>query len=486
MRCFYFVLAVFLLTVSINPVAADPTSNTTSDSSGVLVLNSTSNDSISGFTPDYVIISINQTGGWIISGPMGSPPSEIDVPVNPGDVNWISIYFRDAEPSEHFEDDTGIVEEVGVIVNGQTMGKWSFYDPYFFFGGEGSHEVWKSYYDPKFKITFRYKPSDRCCPLFIFSKDVWIHYKNLQAGGDAGFEEVISLCIAGGEALSLDPVRANWESWKLEGMTSWEIAAYGTFLTAFKTLYMWEDASQLLAQNLNLTYWRDRPAIMVCGVTNLGFIGGEGYTYLHAPPITIGMGGYGYTVLDVVNSEPRDYDRRVKAFNIARGIILKELETIILNRIGVNATSSVQEIISALENGTATIEHDPSLIEYFVIGTPDGTYMSIDLAGNGETEISKYYPLIGWLHGALGTGGACYHYQLTQHTQKIIVKDWVSYLTGVVEVSVGTCALVAIFAEVGLSEGLLTPTVWLQISGACWLIKDGIERMQNAIVVEYT
>jgi hypothetical protein len=77
-------------------------------------------------------------------------------------VNWISIYFRDAE--EHFEDDTGVVEQMGLIVNGQTEGKWSFYDPWLFEGfREGwdeTHETWKYYYDPAFKITIKYKKSN--------------------------------------------------------------------------------------------------------------------------------------------------------------------------------------------------------------------------------------------------------------------------------------------------------------------------------------
>ena len=208
--------------------------------------------------PDHVIISINQTRGWMISGPTGSIPSTIDVQVPHNNVNWVSIYFRDAEPIEHFEDDTGAVEQMGLIVNGQIMGKWSFYDPWLFEGfREGwdeTHETWKNYYDPAFQITIKYKSSTwHGYPLF--SKYVWIHYKNLQAAdGDAGFEEIITLCTADPEALQLDPIRANWESCNTNDMTSWETAAYGTFLTAFKTLYMWQDSLSIMAQNLNLTY----------------------------------------------------------------------------------------------------------------------------------------------------------------------------------------------------------------------------------------
>lgn len=82
------------------------------------------------------------------------------------------------------------------------------------------------------KIAFKYKPAYQSWPSLLFSKDVNVHYKNLWAGGDAGFEEVISLCIAGPELP--DPIRANWETCHFE--TPWKTAAYGTFLTAFKTL----------------------------------------------------------------------------------------------------------------------------------------------------------------------------------------------------------------------------------------------------------
>lgn len=115
-------------------------------------------------------------------------------------------------------------------------------------------------------------------------------------------------------------------------MTPWETAAYGTFLTAFKTLYMWQDSLPIMAQNLNLTYIRNDLLFMICGVTQLGFIGGSGYTYMHAPTSTI------FTHSDdfwgVINNDYRDFDRRVKAFNIARGLLLKKLETIILKKIG--------------------------------------------------------------------------------------------------------------------------------------------------------
>ncbi|MDI9624699.1 MAG: hypothetical protein QFX38_07420 [Methanothermobacter sp.] len=147
---------------------------------------------------------------------------------------------------------------------------------------------------------------------------------------------------------------------------------------------------------------------MICGVTNLGFIGGDGYTYMHTPACTL-ISHNDYNLWDEMNSDPRDYLKRVKAFNIARGLLIKELETIMLNKIGINTISPVKEILSALENGNATIYHDPCYIEYLEIDTPGQVYMFIDLASDGQTIIDKYYPLLGWLSGAAGTGGACYH-----------------------------------------------------------------------------
>jgi len=58
------------------------------------------------------------------------------------------------------------------------------------------------------------------------------------ADGDAGFEEMITLCIADSEGLKFDQV--NHARFILGHR--WEMAAYGTFLTAFKTLYIWQDS----------------------------------------------------------------------------------------------------------------------------------------------------------------------------------------------------------------------------------------------------
>ncbi|RAO78449.1 hypothetical protein DPC56_08050 [Methanothermobacter tenebrarum] len=434
--------------------------------------------------PDHIIIEINQTRGWTIAGPAGEPPSKIDIQVNPEDVTWISLYFRDTA-EEHFEDGTGIAEQSGLIIDGRIIRSWSFYDPWLFEGfregWDGSHETWKSYYDPSFRISIKYKPAylSRSSYSFpLFSKDVNVHYKNLWADGDAGFEEVISLCIAGPEALSLDPVRANWESWHLDQMTPWEIAAYGTFLAAFKTLYTWEDASEIAAQNLNLSYVRLKPAFMICGVTNGGFVGGCGYTYMHAPFPTI----YDYCILGDLNNyqDYRDYDRREKAFNIVRGILLKELEAIILESVGVNVVSPVQEIMEALENGEAIIDHDPSLIEYLEIRAGQ-SYMFIDLAGSGWTTIGTY-SLVGWICGAAGSGGACYHYELTHRTQRIAIKDWDLFIKGVMEIGAGACFIIgAAFAapETGGSSFILAS----EMLGAFLSIWNGVEDIERTVVI---
>jgi len=347
-------------------------------------------------------------------------------------------------------------------------------------GWDETHETWKNYYDPAFQITIKYKSSTwHGYPLF--SKYVWIHYKNLQAAdGDAGFEEIITLCTADPEALQLDPIRANWESCNTNDMTSWETAAYGTFLTAFKTLYMWQDSLSIMAQNLNLTYIRNDPLLMICGVTQLGFIGGSGYTYMHTPPITI------FTHNDYfwgcTNDDYRDFDRRVKAFNIARGLLLKKLETIILKKIGVDASDPVENILEALKNGNAIITHDPSFIEELDIQTPDGqTTMFTDLAGNGETIVAEYTP-IGRLYGTIGTGGACYHQHLTQHTQQIRIKNWPQYIFGAL---LASCCCYALIEEVFAApetEGLSLILVPHTLDG----IVRGVNMMEDSIEVEYT
>ncbi|HIH61639.1 MAG TPA: hypothetical protein HA298_02985 [Methanobacteriales archaeon] len=434
--------------------------------------------------PDHVIISINQTRGWIIPGPTGSPPSTIDIQVPHEDMKWISIYFRDAETAEHFEDDTGACEQIGLIVNGQTMGKWSFYDPWLFEGFRegwgGDHETWRSYYDPTFKITIKCKPSTGKGPFYLFSKDVKIHYKNLQAAdGNAGFEEIITLCIADPENLQLDPIRANWEAWKLNDMTSWEAAAYGTFLTAFKTLYMWQDSLPILAQNLSIGYQKNYPLFMICGVTQLGFIGGSGYTYMHTPFITIDTSGdYFWDMKDSNNY--RDFDKRVKVFNIARGLLLKKLETIILKKIGVNASDPVERILEAVENGNAIITHDPVFIEWLSIGTPnEQTGMFIDLACNGQTIVAEYTP-IGWLYGTIGTGGACYHKDITQHTQQIKIKDWLQYIYGVLLVSCSTYMFISAILAAPETDGISLVGAVIAMNG----IIDGLKMMEESVEVE--
>lgn len=142
----------------------------------------------------------------------------------------------------------------------------------------------------------------------------------------------------------------------------------------------------------------------------------------------------------------------------------------------------VEKILEALKNGNAIITHDPSLIEELDIQTPDGqTTMFIDLAGNGETIVAEYTP-IRWLYGTIGTGGACYHQHLTQHTQQIKVKNWPQYIFGALLASCSCCSLIAeVFAapETGGQSLILVP-------GTLYTMIGGLNMMEDSIEVEYT
>ncbi|MGB9845798.1 MAG: hypothetical protein ACPLF9_08585, partial [Methanothermobacter tenebrarum] len=375
-----------------------------------------------------ITLTLNETKGWII---WQQRLENITIPLHSG-VNWISIYFKEVG-DECFEDGTGIMEEIGIIQDGNIIGRWHFYDPWllegFREGWDGSHETWKSYYDPIFKVKLEY--NDR-----QVIREESIHYNN---GLDAGFETIQSFAITTSK-VSDDMLRYWLNREYPEGVLK---AAYGTFLTALAVLWLHDRLADEVSGKFNCS-WTRTSTIIMCGVSS------DGRAYVHAPDPGMGMFAQGDDV---------------KSFRFTCSLILSEIERVALESTGLSVNSTLAEILSGISEGKVfEMIREGNIVTIMLEDNPNSKIV-IDTSTGLAWDLTKSNGF--WYKGALSRGSAyCYHEQLTNNLISVL-PSFISAFGGILLSSIDSPEDVAriILSRLGLPGSLVGIGLGMYVEG---------------------
>jgi len=107
-------------------------------------------------------------------------------------------------------------------------------------------------------------------------------------------------------------------------------AAYGTFMTALTTLWLSDKLADEMAPQLNVTWSRNMPTVVMSGVNSNG-------AYVHSSDASMGR--------DIQGSQNK------KFFNFLCSLMLSDIEQVALGNAGLNVTSTVSEIVIGILNG---------------------------------------------------------------------------------------------------------------------------------------
>jgi hypothetical protein len=175
-------------------------------------------------------------------------------------------------------------------------------------------------------------------------------------------------------------------------------AAYGTFLTALTTLWLHDKIADEISENLNGTWMRVTPTVVMSGVT-----GGKGYVHCQDP--AMGM--------DFIGDS-----QNVKFFRLVCSLMLSEVEHVALGSAGSSVSSTLSTITSAIlegkgykiifnEDNTAVFMLEENQRFKIIIDLETGLVKEIIDTGNFQYKGAE----------TVATG-YCYHDQLTEDTTK--------------------------------------------------------------------
>ena len=352
-------------------------------------------------------------------------------------VTWVSIAYRHV-------DEPG-VGEIDVIVNGNIVLTKYFVNSYFFW--MDNEEWWCNYPDPSIwglefnpdlfmdyarRLNFAeqngldfgaichemynnpYLTNGDCYMAYYhrdsfkdniqtiltypggsLTKNSTITYIN---GQDAGFEIIQSFAITTGKVT--DDMVQYWLNQNSTYPIGHVKASYGTFMTSLTTLWLSDKLADEMASQLNVTWSRSTPTVVMCGVTN-------GTGYLNCLDPAMGMNVVG----DVNNT---------KSFKFVCSLMLSEVERMALGSTGVSVDSTLSRIVSEVLSGATfdtILDPENNTLTLMLEGN-DIYKIIIDLNTGVVRDILNDQGLS--LKGAETTSSAyCYHDQLTDNQYQI-------------------------------------------------------------------
>jgi len=344
-----------------------------------------------------------------IDGVIPIPETE-SIYLNLNGVNKVIISFTMALP----EYNDYILRERLAVENGYTLSPWhtGYYDyaPYTWFRDDINNYLRFSNTNESLFVNGNYNsvragPSKEYITTRFSMNNCSIEKEETVTYGtsytpdssvDAGFEAIQTFAITNTKIT--DDMVQQW----LNKNTTYPVgglkAAYGTFMTALTTLWLSDKIAGEISENLNGTWSRITPTVVMSGVT--GTTGGK--AYVHCPDPGMGMSFLGD-------------ESNLRLFRFVCSLMLSEVEHVTLGSAGSSVNSTLLAITSAILNGE----------EYKIIFNEDNTAI-FTLEGDQRFKIVIDLET-GLVKEILDTGnfqykgaetvatGYCYHDQLTEN-----------------------------------------------------------------------
>ncbi|WP_084689132.1 chitobiase/beta-hexosaminidase C-terminal domain-containing protein [Methanobacterium veterum] len=308
-------------------------------------------------TPARAILTINSTALDYYTNQQLNFAYEINL-TSP--VTWVSVVYNEA----------GIVgaESLKVLVNGNTV-------------------------LTKYFMNYRSVPNDNIQMTLTYpggssTRNETIYYRN---GPDAGFEIIQSFAIATNKIT--DNTVQSWLNRNSTYPTGATKAAYGTFMTALTTLWLSDKLADEMASQLNVTWSRTPPTVVMSGVNMYG----TGYVHCQDPAMGMSVNG----AVD-----------NIKNFRFACSFLLSEVEHAAVGATGLSVSSTVAGIMSGILNGeTFDMIRNGSMVTIMLNGSPDSQII-IDSDSGLVWDLTESNGFV--YKGAISQVNAyCYHDQLT-------------------------------------------------------------------------